>query len=92
MGRKGNGSKFRRYKERQHRLAREQKTEAFGDLAVPFFKEPMKHYVPPAYVEFGNLLTSVAEARKKPKNRPKHVPLKIAEELYEIRHAEYIAK
>ena len=78
MGRKGKGSQFIRHKERQHRLAREQKNVK---LSLPHFKEPMKHYVPPAYVEFGNLITSVAEARKQPKNRARHVPLIIAEEL-----------
>ena len=85
MSRKGKGSQFRRHKERQHRHSREKKTEAFDDLAVPFFKEPMKHYVPPAYIEFGNILTSVAEARKKPHGRPKHVSLAVANEIYKSR-------
>lgn len=75
MGRKGKGSQFIRHKERQHSLARDQKNI---NLTLPHFKEPMKHYVPPAYVEFGNLITSVAEARKQPKNRPRHVPLTVA--------------
>ena len=90
MGRKGAGSQWRRHKEREHRLARELSTKVFDGLVTPTFKQPNRYYVPPAYVEFGNLITSVAEARKKPKNRPKHVPLIIAEETYKARRAEYL--